>query len=452
MGLIIVLFGCVFYGLAVVGFSIFADLEPDEALLLAFALSFSSTVFAVKVLEEKGEMPSLHGRTAIGILIMQDIFAVLFLTFSTGKLPSIWAFALFGLLLVRPLLGYLLNRIGHDELLPLFGLFSALAIGVYSFELVGLKPDLGALIIGMLMAGHKRASDIADSLFSFKEIFLVGFFLNIGLSEPPTLNAIGIALLVLLLLPLKSVLYFLMLTRFNLRARTSLLASCSLANYSEFGLIVGAIGVETGMIDGSWLVVIAVALSISFVLAAPLNRYSHNLYATCNHWLRRFETGKRHPEEQPTRTGAAKVVIFGMGRVGTGAYDRIRELYGEILIGVESDAEKVAAHQELGRNVVQGDATDLDFWERVREGGGQYELVMLAMPEHQSNMYALQQMKEGGFEGFIAAVAQFPDQTELLYEAGADAAFNIYAEAGTGFAAHIDDRLNQIFPRQDGEN
>ena len=187
----VVLFGLCFYGLAIIGFSVFAGLDLATAALVAFALSFSSTVFAVKVLEEKGEMPALHGRTAIGILIMQDVFAVVFLTVSTGKVPSIWAFALLGLFLLRPALSYLLDHIGHDELLPLFGLFSALALGVYTFGLVGLKPDLGALILGMLMAGHKRAAEIADSLFSFKEIFLVGFFLNIGLSETPTLNSLG---------------------------------------------------------------------------------------------------------------------------------------------------------------------------------------------------------------------------------------------------------------------
>ncbi|MCC5023733.1 MAG: cation:proton antiporter [Candidatus Synoicihabitans palmerolidicus] len=69
----------------------FTDLFFQTAALIAFALSFSNTVFAVKSLEENGEMGSLHGRIAIGILIMQDILAVLFLTVSTGKIPSLWA-------------------------------------------------------------------------------------------------------------------------------------------------------------------------------------------------------------------------------------------------------------------------------------------------------------------------------------------------------------------------
>ncbi len=449
----VAVFGMISYGLSVIGFSVFGGLSLETSFLIAFALSFSSTVFAVKILDEKGELPSLHGRTAIGILIMQDVLAVVFLTASTGKLPSVWAFALVGLFALRPLLRYLLDRVGHDELLPLFGLFSAMALGVYTFQLVGLKPDLGALIIGMMLAGYKRASEIADSLFSFKELFLVGFFLNIGLSEAPTLEALGIALLLVLLIPFKVGLYFLVLTRFHLRARTSLLASYSLANYSEFGLIVGAIGVQNGWISGQWLVVIAIALSISFAVAAPLNRLSHNVYARWHRFLIRFETEQRHPEEQPAQIGGAQIAIFGMGRVGTGAHAFIRERYGDIMVGVDSNAETVARHRAAGYNVVQGDATDSDFWERARAGGVQYKLVMLAMPDHHANMYALEQIVKGGYKGFIAAVAHYPDQAEMLRAAGAHAAFNIYAEAGTGFAAHIDDEIRRLLgsPAQTGQ-
>ena len=98
----VIFFGITFFLLSVMGVSLFGSLDFKLGLLLAFALSFSSTVFAVKVLEDKGEMSSLHGRVSIGILIMQDIYAVLFLTFSTGKIPSPWAIALIaGLLALR---------------------------------------------------------------------------------------------------------------------------------------------------------------------------------------------------------------------------------------------------------------------------------------------------------------------------------------------------------------
>jgi hypothetical protein len=345
---------------------------------------------------------------------------------------------------LRPVLFILLDKVGHGELLPLFGLFAALALGVATFEMVGLKPDLGALLLGMLLAHHKRASEVADSLFAFKEIFLIGFFLNIGLSGAPTLEGLGIAFLLVLAVPFKAGLFFWLLTRFRLRARSSLLSSLSLANYSEFGLIVGAVGAAKGWIAEEWLGIVAIALSISFIAAAPLNRVAHDLYARFRERLLPFETGARHPEDQPLDTGDAKVLIFGMGRMGTGAYDYIQDRFGVPRIGIDSDAEKVDAHRAEGRNVIQGDATDSDFWERAKSERNKVRLIMLAMPEHHANMYALKQIMASGFAGYVAALAHYPDHAMALEEAGAHVAFNVYAEAGAGFASHIESKIADL--------
>ncbi len=443
----VLLFALTFLLLSSLGLQAFADIDSQRALLIAFALSFSSTVFAVKILEEKGEMLSLHGRTAIGILIMQDIFAVLFLTASTGKLPSLWAVPLIVLLvLLRPAIYTILNRCGHGELLPMFGLFAALALGVASFKMVGLKPDLGALALGMLLAANKRASEIADNLFSLKELFLVGFFVQIGLAGLPGLRDVALALLLVLLIPVKVVFFFLLLTALRLRARSSLLAALSLANYSEFGLIVGAVGVTNGWMDSSWMLVIAIALSISFVVAAPLNQASHRLFDLLQSRLQRFERKQRHPEEQPIDMGKAVVAIFGMGRVGTGAYDFLTGDFGKVAIGVENNTNKVLEHRNKGRRVVHGDATDPDFWHRARHDN--LRMVLLAMPEHNANMHALKQIRDKDFTGYIAALALFPDDAAELEAAGAQVAFNLYEEAGSGFAAQVEPLLAEMI----GEN
>lgn len=108
-------------------------------LLLGFALSFSSTVFAVKSLQEKGEMNATYGTIAIGILVMQDIFAVLFLTISTGKIPEWYAVFLFVLPLLRPLFYRVLSTVGHGEMLVVYGCFMALVVGAGLFDFVGMK-------------------------------------------------------------------------------------------------------------------------------------------------------------------------------------------------------------------------------------------------------------------------------------------------------------------------
>jgi len=417
------------------GIGLFAGLELSVVVLVAFALSFSSTVFAVKVLEEKGEMTAMHGRVAIGILIMQDIFAVLFLTISAGKFPSPWALLIPpAIWLLRPLLYRLLDRCGHGELLVLCGFFLALVVGYAGFDLVGLKGDLGALVAGVVLAGHARASELSKALLGFKDLLLVGFFLSIGLSGVPDPAAIGAALLLILLLPAKTALYFLLLTRFRLRARSALLASFSLANYSEFGLIVGAIAVSSGWLDGQWLVAIAIALSLSFVLAAPLNGAAAALYGRWQERLKGFETDSRHPSDQPLEPGDISIAVFGMGRIGTAAYDHLQRRYPGEVVGVDYNKDKVAQHRGEGRNVIYGDPTDPDFWVRAPRDG-RVKLCLLALPKHAANLSVARAICGGGYRGRLASIAHFADQRQELEELGIET-FDLYAEAGSGFARH----------------
>jgi hypothetical protein len=250
-----------------------------------------------------------------------------------------------------------------------------------------------------------------------------------------------VVVLLVLLVPLKALLFFYLLTRFKLRARSSLLASLSLASYSEFGLIVGTIAVSNGWFRSEWLVIIAIALAISFVLAAPVNIGAHGLYARFHRPLRWFESDSHHPEEVPISLGAAEIVIFGMGRIGTGAYDHLREHLGDVVIGIDINGATVQQHKAAGRNVIVGDATDSDFWERTSADLRRTRLIMLAMPEHGANMYAAKRIAAADSPYLIAAVAQFPDQAEELRSLGVHAAYNTYAEAGVGFATHVREEL-----------
>ncbi|MGZ5378696.1 MAG: cation:proton antiporter domain-containing protein, partial [Mycobacterium sp.] len=239
---------------AVAGVAMLSGQSVQTIALLAFALSFSSTVFVVKVLEERGESHALYGRVAIGILVMQDIVAVVFLTATSGHMPSPWALALVALWPLTRFARKIWSRLGHGEMQSLFGIVMALVPGYALFSAVGLKGDLGALIIGVLLASHSASSELSRSLFHIKELLLVGFFVSIGLTGLPDLPTIGVALLMVLLLPFKAAWYVLLLSRMKLRYRTALLAGLGLMNYSEFGLIVVSVGVSAGLLAEAWLV------------------------------------------------------------------------------------------------------------------------------------------------------------------------------------------------------
>lgn len=416
-------------------------LNWQAAAVIAFALSFSSTVFAVKTLEDRGEMRSRHGQVAIGILIIQDIIAVIFLTFATDKSPTIWALALLGLPFLRPVLNHFMERSGHGEVLVLFGMFMAIG-GGQLFDIVGMKADLGALIFGILLSGQNKASELSRSLLSFKDLFLVGFFLSIGINALPTMTDILIAIgLVLLILPVKAVFFFGIVARFRLRARTAFLSSTSLANYSEFGLIVAAVGASAGWIDQQWLMIIAIALSFSFVVGSVVNAQAHNLYARFEEYLHTFETEQRQVGYVKPDLGDAEVLIVGMGRVGSGAYFAMRESHGDKVCGIDADSEQVKVHQAAGRNVILGDAEDIDFWHDVDLS--KLCLIMLAMPSLDDMQQSVKFLNDSGYAGTIAAVAKYDDDCATLEAAGVDRSFNFYAEAGAGFAEHARQQLAQ---------
>ncbi|MEH0023082.1 MAG: cation:proton antiporter family protein [Desulfobacter sp.] len=435
MAAMVVVLGLAVFWLGAAGLLAFDGLAPYQSLVIAFALSFSSTVFAVKILEQRGDMGSKQGRLSIGILIMQDLFAVVFITLSSGKLPSPMALGLLGLFFLRKPLSLVLNKSGHGELLVLLACILPVA-GASLFEYAGLKPDLGALLLGMLLAGHPKTDELAKAMFGFKDMFLVGFFLTIGMSALPDMDSLLTALVLMVFVPLKVPGFFFLFTRFSLRARTALLSSMNLANYSEFGLIVGALGVSQGWLDASWLVILAVALSVSMVAAAPASGLAGNLYRRWNRFFHSFETQKRLPDDKEIDVRDACVAVFGMGRVGTGAYDNLRGRYGRTLIGIDSDPEQVKIHQEQGRHVIIGDAEDYDFWQRGMAGHPRITLVLLTMSEA-ANLNAAKQISAFPLNATLAAIATFDDQVAPLKQAGVDLVFNIYAEAGAGFSDHI---------------
>lgn len=424
------------------GFWAFLALPVGLALLLAITLGFSSTVLAAKVLEEKTELRAFHGRLAVGILIIQDLVALALLAVAGASAPSPWALLVLGLPLLRPLVMKLLDWSGHDELLVLYGLALALVVGGLGFEHLGLSSELGALLLGILLADHARAVELSRALWSLKEVLLVGFFLQIGLLGWPSPTVVGGAALLVALLPLKAALFFFILVRFRLRARTAFLTALALASYSEFALIVVKFMVGNGQLNTGWLMLLALTVALSFVVAAPLNRFAHGLYERLETRLARFEQPDRHPDEQPVSLGSTRILILGMGHAGTAAYDFLKkrqhssEQHKVLMVsGIDSDLVKVERHIHEGRRVVYADAEDPGFWHRLRLDG--IKAVILAMPDPEAKRIASTQLRQHRFQGLIGAVSNYPEEAAGLKAAGADLTFLAFNEVGVGLAEHV---------------
>lgn len=419
-------------GLALLGLGLLAGTGLKSWIPIALALSFSSTVFVIKVLDERGEVRSRYGQIAVGVLVMQDLIAVVFVAVSSGKLPSLWSLALFLLVPARRLIVKIWERLGHGEMLVLLTVVLALEPGYILFESVGLKGDLGAVAMGMLLASHPRAHELARAIFSVKELLLVAFFLSIGLNGLPSWPQVGLGLLLLTLLPLQGLGYFLLVSWARMRRRTAVLTALVMTNNSEFALILAATGIGAGLLAPEWLTTVSVAVAASFVVGTVVNLKAEAIADAVEARWPDADPQRLDASERPVPLHAIDALVLGMGRVGHACYQRLDESNRSVL-GIEHNAERVAHLQHEGFNVLQGDATDGDLWRRL-QAVPTLRKVVLAMPLHHANLDALRVLRARGFAGRVAAICQWPEEIEPLRAAGADEVLYLYTGAGAALA------------------
>jgi predicted Kef-type K+ transport protein len=411
----------------VIYFAMGVDLRLS--LLLASCLSFSSTVLVAKVLEGKNELKAFHGRVAIGVLIIQDLVAMVLMSATSGELPTIWALWIFALPLLYPLFHRMMDASGHDEMLILCGLLFALVIGGGGFAVVNLSGELGALVLGAMLASNAKATELSDRLWGLKELFLVAFFLSIGMNGLPSSNDWIFALTVVALLPLQGVVFFFLLLGFKLKARSAFLTSVSLTNFSEFGLIVAA----TAMPE--WIVPLALAVALSFLVSAPLNRFAHPLFDRFEGYLSTWERDVRHPDEEPLSIGNAEVLIVGMGRVGRAAYHSVLEHDSKKEVACfDSDQDKVECLVAKGYPIAYADAEHNNFWATLALPA--LKICILSMNCSEACKIAITSLREAGYQGRIVAHTMHEDEVAAIQAAGADATYETMTEAGDGLARH----------------
>ncbi len=417
--------------------TIYQPLQFETAIepwILAFALSFSSTVLAVKLFEERGESDSYYASIAIGILVVQDILAVIYLVASSGHYPSPWAILLLGLPILIPLSRRFLPLLGHGELLLLGGVIFAMGAAEL-FEALSLKGGLGAIVAGMLI-GHgnrTKADELYKQLSGLKNLLLIGFFLQIGYYGFPKLELLAVAVVLGLLIVLRPLIYFALLTAFGLRARTAWLTGLSLFNYSEFGLIVAAIAAQSGMLGQEWITTLALAMALSFFVATPINKKAHELYRRHQKHLVIHERKERLPEEVIESLNGAKIAVLGMGRVGLGAYRSLADAGHTDIVGIEENYAHTKKLKADGVNCVHGDASDRDFWERTSLAD--CDLILVSLSNHREDLQIANLARDIGYQNVLSIATRFADEGPILERLNV-APYYRYADVGRDFAEH----------------
>lgn len=427
---------------------LFEQQHLTGGLLLGMSLAFSSTVLAVKVLEDNRELETFHGRTVMGILILQDVVAVGMLAMVGAKTPSPWALALIGLPLLRPVAVWLYDATRNDELRLLLGVLLAFAGGELARAL-GVSEDLGALLMGALLASHPDANDLSRKLWGLKEVMLVAFFLDIGLLGMPTGEELLISGRLLLLLPLQGGLIFALLLLTGLRARTAFVASLAMTTYSEFALIVIYPMIRSGLIDPHWQAEMGFAVACSLALAGLLNRYSHALFARLEPWLLPLERRVPHPDQIPVDLGNTRWLIVGMGRTGRAAYEVMSQARHKVL-GLDADPVRVARLKQEAVRADYGDVEDPDLWTSAVLD--HLHGIILALPDFDARRLGIKRLRDQGFSGLIGTTSYHAHEDPILYRAGADVVLHPFADTGTKLGESLlalDDRMASDPPRPD---
>ncbi|WP_150049896.1 cation:proton antiporter family protein [Methylomonas rhizoryzae] len=404
------------------------DKQVTGGLMLGVSLSFSSTVLAIKELEDSGELTSLHGRDVLSILIFQDLVAIGLLAFADGRQPTPWAAALLFLPLLRPLAHRLFDLTKAAELKLLLGVTLALAGGVLA-EQVHISRDIGALLTGVMLASHPNIDELTDKIWGLKEVFLVAFFLQIGLTDLPNAEQARMAAALLLLLPLQGGLFFAFFLAAGLRARTAFVSSLALTTYSEFALITTNAMVNSGLLTAEWRSVISLALAGSLAIAAPLNRFSRPIFQWLEPILGRFErqSGSIHPDKIPETLGVAEWLVMGMGRTGISAY-RALSAQEKRVVGFDADPTVIEQLLNEGRRVIYGDAEDSELWLELPLD--KVKGVILTLPELELRASAITQLRECGFRGLIGTLCYHFDEQAVLIDLGADFVLHPRIETG----------------------
>ncbi|MCH9640944.1 MAG: cation:proton antiporter [Actinomycetia bacterium] len=445
---------------SVIGYLIALGLGMDSvtAIYVAVALTFSSTIIIVKLLSDIRELDQLHGRIAVGFLIVQDIVVVLVMIALTafghgtgdhlglgiatvllkgaGLLGGTW-------LLMRFFLPWLLPHIARSqELLVLFGVSYATSLAALS-EWLGFSSEVGAFLAGVSLASTPFREALGARLVSLRDFLLLFFFLDLGARLEFTdaarqiTEAVVFSAFVLLGNPL---IVILIMAALRYPVRIGFLAGLTVAQISEFSLILAALGLSLGHITSSTVSLITVVGLITIGGSTYMIMYSHQLYDWFKRWLSVFE---RRDSATPDGGGADDyydVVVFGLGRFGGHLAQRLSDA-GHRILAVDYDPHAVRSNDREGVTAMFGSAEDVDLLAALPLNQARY--VVSAIPILETNLALLHGLRHHQFAGTVALTAHTPHDAEQLRAAGVHTVLEPFSAAAHTTSNTLHDLLSE---------
>ena len=420
-----------------------------HAAYVAVALTFSSTIIIVKLLSDKNEIDSLHGQIAIGFLIVQDIAAIAALValtsfgaevaegepvFITSLLIIAKGIAFLGVigLLTKYVIPWLTHRLARSqELLILFAIAWAVFLGAAG-EMLGFSKEVGAFLAGISLASTDYRDAIGARLYTLRDFLLLFFFIDLGARLDWTMvgeQLIPSVVFSLFVLVGNPIIVLVIMGIMGYRRRTSFKAGLTVAQISEFSLIVAALGLTIGHITDEIMGLITLVGVVTIFASTYLILYSDTIYGWISTPLKLFERDNPYRESNIESDHAPlriDVILIGLGKYGGSIAEFILQRR-KTIFGVDFDPSVLEKWRSRGVTVIYGDMSDPEIYDQIplKRAGW----VVSTIRSEELNLVLMQHLKYRGYKGKIALAAQNQYEADLFEKNGANVVFRPFADA-----------------------
>ncbi len=409
-----------------------------ESIYLGVGLSFSSTIVVIKLLLEKKNITSLYGKLSIGILLLEDLLAVLILLGLTVS-PSMFhlglqqtlplftfvlkVFLLFGVALIlnRFALPIIFRSVSKSSELLFLTALSFLFIFVSFALLLGFSVVIGAFLAGVALASSPYHYHIQGRVKPLRDFFVALFFVYLGTQA--NFNELGsvyplVIIFTLYALIVKPLIFLLVLGGFGFRKHTMFQTAVNLSQISEFSLIILLVGLQSGLVSSQALTIITLSLITSMLFSSVMVTHSNAIYKILKHFVAFFERKniKHNLEIDDGRDLKNHVVVIGGHRVGGEIVEFLKK--EEIpLIVLDFDPSQVEKLVKEGVKVIYGDISDPEVLEMLQLEFS--KMIISTSSDVEDNKVLLEELRQRKIDAPVVVRASTLEDAKVLYKKGA---------------------------------
>ncbi len=398
---------------------------------VGIALSFSSTIIVMKLLSDKQQLDSLFGKISTGILILQDLVAVgvlMFISSLSGN-TVLGGFALKGLVgglslvVILFLLGYfilpkLMKSIAKSqELLFLFAISWCFLIAAL-FSYFGFSIEIGALVAGVILSISPYSTEISSKIRPLRDFFLILFFIILGFNvDVSTIGKVIVDALILSFVALifKPIILMGLMTFFKYTKRTNFLVGTTLAQISEFSLIILVLGVSLGQIQPIVSHTLILTLIITIIISTYMIIYSRGFYERVSGLISIFELKSVRKERRVKKSYDA--ILFGYNRIGFSILNSLKKIKQKYLV-VDFNPDTITTLNKFRVPCLYGDMDDSDLLRELPLD--KLKLAVSTVPEFESNFILIEQIRLVNSKAIVIARAHTIEDALNLYKKGAN--------------------------------